>query len=175
MMAFEVDIRGFVQGQGVRPALQRLAKARHWTGSVANTAQGVRVILGHVEDSAQTVENLIRQCHSALTEATLQLRPSDTTGASTFYIADSTDNDVLAASVPRDTAVCAQCQTEFHDLQNRRFRDPLISCVHCGPRFSTLVAMPFVARIQRSGSFRSVMPANQNIVHPMSVAVTPRR
>lgn len=143
MKAYEVEIRGFVQGQGVRPALQRLANTRHWTGSVGNTTQGVRLTLGHVEDSVQTVENLIRQCHSALVEATLQLRPIDTTAASTFRISDSTDDHVLAASVPRDAAVCDQCQTEFHDPQNRRFRDPLISCVRCGPRFSALVAMPF--------------------------------
>ncbi len=143
MMAYEVEIRGFVQGQGVRPALQRLANERHWTGSVGNTAKGVRMTIGRVTESLSDVDRLIRQCHSTLGEASLRLRPIDTKPVSTFQIVDSTDVDALAAPVPRDTAVCDECLTEFHDPHNRRFRDPLINCVRCGPRFSALEAMPF--------------------------------
>ncbi len=143
MIGYEVTIRGFVQGQGVRPALVRLAQEQRWTGSVCNTAQGVCMRLCPADDSITNVETLIRQCHTSLAEAAVQLSPIDTETESGFRIEESTDSDALAASVPRDTAVCDVCLTEFHDRLNRRYHDAMISCVRCGPRFSVLEAMPF--------------------------------
>jgi hydrogenase maturation protein HypF len=140
---YEVSIHGFVQGQGVRPALARLAERRQWTGDVRNTPRGVLLRLAGVGESAAEVESLIRGAHPALANATVTLRPCEACGASGFCIVESDANGPSAVPVPRDTAVCAECLQEFHNEPDQRHRFALISCTRCGPRFSVVRAMPY--------------------------------
>lgn len=143
MNGYEIVLRGFVQGQGIRPALVRLANQRNWTGSVQNTASGVRLIVRPNGESLADVETLIRKCHAALAKVTFEPhRTSVPTGVG-FQIACSTDADEFAVPVPCDAAVCDACMEEFSDSDNRRCHDPLIGCVRCGPRFSAITSMPF--------------------------------
>jgi len=45
--------------------------------------------------------------------------------------------------VSPDISICADCQEELFDPNNRRFRYPFISCINCGPRFSIIKDIPY--------------------------------
>lgn len=143
MTGYAIEIRGFVQGQGVRPALARLAHDQRWTGRVRNTSCGVQLQLSQVDKAAKTVEGLIRGAHSVLEHAHIECLPASIEILSSFEIDDSSDTDAPAVPVPPDAAVCHDCLAEFYEADNRRFDYPLINCVHCGPRFSIITAMPY--------------------------------
>jgi hydrogenase maturation protein HypF len=139
----DVTIAGFVQGQGVRPALARLAAEQHWTGRVGNTPQGVRLSLSAVAIDDTELERRIRLAHPALSAAQITLRRCPMESVSGFVIDDSVIAGPPAVPVPRDVAVCSDCLREFRDETDRRYRHGLISCPQCGPRFSVTTAMPF--------------------------------
>ncbi|HET6424725.1 MAG TPA: carbamoyltransferase HypF [Planctomycetaceae bacterium] len=143
MTGYNITIHGFVQGQGVRPALARLASQRQWTGKVRNTSRGVQLELGRVEESAAKVDSLIRAAHMALAQAEIDCQPARCEALFPFHIDDSSSSGIPAVPVPPDVAICSECLAEFPDQGDRRYRYPLISCVHCGPRFSSITAMPF--------------------------------
>lgn len=140
---YEVSIQGFVQGQGVRPAIARLAEERRWCGSVRNTPSGVLLSLTAVTETAAEIETLIRSAHPALAPASMTLRPCDRCDAVGFHIDGSETCGGPAAPLPRDVAVCADCLCECHNEHDRRHRFALISCTRCGPRFSIMQGMPY--------------------------------
>ena len=49
----------------------------------------------------------------------------------------------MSVSIPRDLAICEQCLSEFHSVNNRRFHYGLISCTRCGPRYSIIQSLPY--------------------------------
>lgn len=140
---YEIVIQGFVQGQGVRPAIARLAKKHSWSGSVCNTPQGVRVVLQDMSVTLVEVEDLLRGAHPALATSKLSILPTESTGMQGFRIEESKTNGGAASPVPRDVALCADCLAEVQDPRNRRHQYGLITCTRCGPRFSIIQSMPF--------------------------------
>lgn len=140
---YEIVIQGFVQGQGVRPAIARLAKKHGWSGSVCNTPQGVRVVLLDMSVTLVELEDLLRGAHPALATSKLSILPTESTGMQGFCIEESKTNGGAASPVPRDVALCADCLAEVQDPRNRRHQYGLITCTRCGPRFSIIQSMPF--------------------------------
>ncbi|OYW18755.1 MAG: hypothetical protein B7Z55_10035, partial [Planctomycetales bacterium 12-60-4] len=140
---YEITIQGFVQGQGVRPALARLAGEQRWGGSVCNLLQGVLLKLHEAAIDHRELETLIRNSHVALEFASISIRACPPAASEGFQILDSETCGVLCVSVPRDVAICRDCLRESHDPSNRRYHFGLISCARCGPRFSSVGSMPF--------------------------------
>ncbi len=139
----EVTIAGFVQGQGIRPALARLAAAQQWTGRVRNTSHGVLLSLAGVTCDNAELEQQLRGAHPGLSTARILMRRCDVDVGAGFVIDESLLAVPPAVPVPRDAAICADCLRDFHEDRNRRQHYGLISCPQCGPRFSISTALPF--------------------------------
>lgn len=138
-------LQGRVQGVGMRPFVCRLAQELGVKGWVSNTPQGVII---EAEGEAETLALFARRlpqelppqarlnaCSSSAipvdgTEPGFQIQHSDTTGTPSL-------------DVPPDLAACPACVRELFDPDDRRYRYPLLSCSHCGPRYSILRALPF--------------------------------
>ncbi len=45
--------------------------------------------------------------------------------------------------LPPDLPVCPSCQRELDDPGNRRYGNPFISCVACGPRYTIIEELPY--------------------------------
>jgi hydrogenase maturation protein HypF len=138
-----VTIQGAVQGVGFRPFIYRLAMDLGLVGWVNNSAQGV---LLEAEGSQQQLEKFL-QCieQEKPTHAFIQSMTTSflsPIGYKTFEIRLSTEGPKTTLVLP-DIATCPDCLKEILDPTNRRYRYPFTNCIHCGPRFSILEALPY--------------------------------
>ncbi|MCU0822366.1 MAG: carbamoyltransferase HypF [Spirochaetes bacterium] len=60
-----------------------------------------------------------------------------------FIILPSGESENRFTFLPPDTAVCADCLSEFFSADDRRFSYPFITCTNCGPRFSIINDIPY--------------------------------
>jgi len=60
-----------------------------------------------------------------------------------FRIVESGTGREVRRFLPVDLPTCDRCVEEMHDVNNRRYRYPFISCTACGPRFSIQKAVPY--------------------------------
>lgn len=145
-----LTIRGVVQGVGFRPFVARLAKEHGLTGQVRNeggqvrvTAYGkapaLRAFAGALEKSAPRASRIV--------SLDLLLEPlrADEAPPTAFTIAQSEEAEGLAMPTP-DIAMCDDCLLELFAQDDPRYRNPFISCTHCGPRFTILRQLPYDRR-----------------------------
>ena len=59
-----------------------------------------------------------------------------------FKIIDSGINDEISI-IPPDLSVCPDCQKELFTNSDRRFHNPFISCMSCGPRYTIIKELPY--------------------------------
>ncbi len=60
-----------------------------------------------------------------------------------FRIVESRDEGEGLVILPADLPVCDSCLSEMKNASDRRFGHPLISCTHCGPRYSIIQKAPY--------------------------------
>lgn len=139
-----LDLSGFVQGVGFRPFVYRLAQTEGLGGLVRNTAGGVTI---EIEGAAPSLERFLARLDrelppgAAIHERSLAaLTPR---GDGSFSISPSSDDGMRAALAMPDLATCPDCLREIFDPSDRRYRYPFTTCMHCGPRFSILQALPY--------------------------------
>jgi hydrogenase maturation protein HypF len=142
-----LTIRGVVQGVGFRPFVARLARAYGLTGQVRNEGGQVRVIAygeaGVLREFRKAVEENAPQASSIVSLGMrLSVLPAGETAPVAFVIARSSRAEGLSMPTP-DIAVCGDCLRELAEEGNPRYRNPFISCTHCGPRFTILRGLPY--------------------------------
>lgn len=163
-----LEVEGLVQGVGFRPFVHRLASQQQLAGWVTNTPAGVSI---EVEGSAAALEAFLyalqarRPPHSRIDRLTRRwltplTAPAGAPGEGqrrekeeergerleAFRILPAAlvaPPSPLTALVPADLAPCGACRAELRDPRNRRYGYAFNSCVHCGPRYSLLRALPF--------------------------------
>jgi hydrogenase maturation protein HypF len=144
LTAVRVTIFGRVQGVGLRPAIARLAEDLELSGEVANTAQGVALVL---EGPRIAVDSFVAALPKHLPpEARLdsvQVEPIAAAQRAGFHIVAGTDAGPIRTEVPRDLKVCPSCLAEIADTSDRRYGYPFTSCTDCGPRYSIIRKLPF--------------------------------
>ncbi|MFT4143232.1 MAG: carbamoyltransferase HypF [Mobilitalea sp.] len=59
-----------------------------------------------------------------------------------FAILESGNNGD-ASIIPPDLPVCVHCQKELFEETDRRHRNPFISCMSCGPRYTIMEELPY--------------------------------
>ena len=52
-------------------------------------------------------------------------------------------SDAKVPFITPDLAACKDCEREFKDKNNRRYKHPFISCINCGPRYTIMKALPY--------------------------------
>jgi hydrogenase maturation protein HypF len=141
--AQRIRVSGIVQGVGFRPFVWRLAHDLNLAGWVRNDAAGVDI---HAEGDAVALSRLkerlrievpplARIDHISVSAAAAQ-------GHRDFIIAES-GGGRAATTIGPDAAVCAECLAELFQRGNRRWRHGLITCTHCGPRYSVTRRLPY--------------------------------
>ncbi len=149
-----LQLRGRVQGLGVRPALTRLARHLELTGRIWNASNGVTIeIFGH----GRQILSFEQQIRDAM-PAGAQLEACETKSIpfrtqSDFEIVIQDHSLALSTEVPRDIGICQNCIDEIIEPSDRRFRYWLNSCAACGPRFTMLSAMPYERSNTSMGAF----------------------
>lgn len=148
--ARRILLTGRVQGEGVRPAIARLAHCLGIAGHVRNSSAGVDVVaignhpnldrfIALLPAALPPILTVDGQPHFAITTSPLNEVPI----SDRFVIAPSDPEPTLVVAVPPDRATCPTCLDESDNPANRRFRDPFITCTSCGPRFTIIGSMPY--------------------------------
>ena len=135
MQTYHIHIRGRVQGVGFRPFVCRLAAQYALTGTIANSTDGVHILINAGEDQAE------KFCCDILSQAPehalITHHVCEKTGFinfSGFQIIESKTDAATDLLITPDLAICAICRTELTQHNNRRNAYPFTTCLHCGPR-----------------------------------------
>ncbi len=137
-------LTGRVQGVGFRPFVFLLAQRFALKGWVQNQLGQVMI---EAEGEATTLDEF---SNALIAEAPPLSRPhlaSITTiplcDYNAFEILDSASAGETHIHVPPDLYLCADCQREMDDAQDRRYRYPFTNCTQCGPRYTLIERMPY--------------------------------
>ena len=139
-----IRIRGQVQGVGFRPFIYRLAAELGLRGWVCNCGEGVELEL---QGEAAALQTFLARLHEetppqARIAAVEQIAVPMIKAPPPFFIATSRVGGPRTA-IAADAALCDACLGELFDPASRRYGYPFINCVHCGPRFTIVRALPF--------------------------------
>jgi hydrogenase maturation protein HypF len=142
-----INIKGVVQGVGLRPFVYSLASDNNLHGLLRN--QGDSTVLIVVQGTKQDIENFLADLESKKPHLAVYFDiaveyAADHSDLVDFKIEESTmDKNNYGSVIPPDVAVCEKCVREMHDVQDRRYGYFLISCNDCGPRFSIVYDIPY--------------------------------
>lgn len=147
-------VQGIVQGVGFRPFIYNLANSLSIDGYVCNTGLGVEIKL--VANKDHIVEFLERMQSELpiLAEITdvLEINNSNVLATHTdgnqetdkgFKIVTSHAKIKGEVRIPADVKMCADCQNEINDIQDRHYYYPLTNCTNCGPRYTVIRDVPY--------------------------------
>ncbi len=138
-----MEVRGIVQGVGFRPFVLREANALGLSGSVANTAYGVRAVCeGEAADCRRLRERILHAAPPGSVIFSLDTAEEPPRGERGFAILSSCAGAPQAAISP-DLGVCDECARELLDPSDRRYRYPFLNCTACGPRFTIVRRVPY--------------------------------
>jgi hydrogenase maturation protein HypF len=139
-----IEIRGTVQGVGMRPFVYRLARELGLGGRVRNDALGVTVEAFGPAAALDAFERRLRAEHppAAAYEA-FRAAPIAPEPAAEFVIVESRGAEERRVSIPPDLATCEACLSEVRDPADRRHRYPFANCTDCGPRFTIARDVPY--------------------------------
>ncbi len=133
-----------MQGVGMRPFVARLAKQYRQGGWVANTPEGLNIV---VEGDPTLQQQFLKALQINLPPLaridTLHCRQHPATGLRHFQIKESEQGENNSPWVLPDIAACPQCIDDVFNPESRFYRYPFTSCCDCGPRYSIMTALPY--------------------------------
>ena len=134
-------VRGVVQGVGFRPFAYGLAGRLHLSGFVRNDGEGVLIEIEGPRARAFLSE--LETAPPPLAQIELiDVDGIEPLGGEGFAIETSRFGRT-STRIGADAAVCEACLDELFDPASRFFGYPLITCTHCGPRYSLTRALPY--------------------------------
>jgi hydrogenase maturation protein HypF len=149
-----IELRGIVQGVGMRPWIYRVAIAHGVTGRVWNGVSGVTIeAFGDGSTLDAFVRALRADAPAAAVIDTLDEFSIPGEDSAAFSIVESADGPERRVSIPPDLASCAECRAEIADQSDRRFRYPFTNCTNCGPRFTIARDVPYDRSATTMASF----------------------
>ena len=143
------EVRGTVQGVGLRPFVHRLAADLALSGRVRNVGGIVVIDMDGPAARLEAFEVRLRAEAPPLADVTalVQLPPVPGHPFAGFVIEQSaaaeSPGHAVHRDVPPDAGICDACLAELFDPADRRYRYPFINCVDCGPRASIIRALPY--------------------------------
>ncbi|TFG24037.1 MAG: carbamoyltransferase HypF [Promethearchaeota archaeon] len=143
----EINITGIVQGVGFRPFLFNLARSLGLTGYILNRGNaGVRLILqGESKDIDQFIIDVdIKRPKISFIENSDVKELFDKEIFSDLEIKKSEPGRGISLTLPPDIAICDNCIKEMGDHTLKKYNKyPFIACAVCGPRFTTVIDLPY--------------------------------
>jgi len=142
-----ITVTGIVQGVGFRPFIYRTAKSQKLRGFVRNRADAVVEIV--LEGQKERIEVFLKQLRDekpplARLDSVQVDFSGEEMGLGDFKIEASSQSRSKSGSViPPDIAICNDCLTELRASADRRYDYFFITCTNCGPRFTTILALPY--------------------------------
>lgn len=156
-----IEIRGVIQGVGVRPWIYRLATEVGLAGSVRNDSAGVTIEAFGPEAAVDTfMRRLEGSAPPAATIHEVRSRAIPPAPVSRFRIEQSERDADRRISIPPDLPTCPDCLSEILDPANRRHRYPFTNCTNCGPRLTIARDVPYDRAATTMAGFR-MCPACQ--------------
>ncbi|HTP49944.1 MAG TPA: carbamoyltransferase HypF [Anaeromyxobacteraceae bacterium] len=150
-----IQIRGTVQGVGMRPFVFRLARESGVLGWVRNDTRGVTIEAFASAAALDAFEGRLRSEHppaARVREVLAEAIPPEP--ARDFVIASSEGADERRVTIPPDLATCPACLAEVRDPGNRRHDYPFTNCTDCGPRFTIARDVPYDRAATTMASFQ---------------------
>ncbi len=143
-VAFDVSVRGVVQGVGFRPFVYQLAAKHRLGGWVYNTSEDVKIrIEGLSAPAKQFLREITELAPPRAVVEQVSVSRAEPSGSSDFRIRDSVPESGKYQLVSPDIATCPDCQREIRSPGNRRYRYPFTNCTNCGPRFTIIEDIPY--------------------------------
>lgn len=137
-------IEGIVQGVGFRPFIYTLALRFGLKGFVLNNALGVEMELEGDENSLECFDTALNNSLPPLARIDVcEKYFVEPLGDTTFEIKHSEQGAVKSSLVLPDMALCHECESELHDVSDRRHDYYFINCTNCGPRYSIIKTVPY--------------------------------
>ncbi len=144
METYRIHINGIVQGVGFRPLVYQLAKEMRLNGYVKNGSDGVHVFFNASNENANSFFRRIQQDAPKQSKIiSSQINEIAHTVFSDFSIIVEEDNSEKNVLMSPDKAICENCRNELHNVSNRRYRYPFITCTQCGSRYSIINELPY--------------------------------
>ena len=145
MQTHHIHITGIVQGVGFRPFVYGLATRHELFGWVCNTSAGLEIEVQGAEDKLLAFAAALQDEKPPLARIdsfdVTEVRGADI--YKSFEIHASTSIAGAFQPISADVAVCADCEHELFDPQDRRYLYPFINCTNCGPRFTIIKDIPY--------------------------------
>ena len=143
-MMKHIHVTGVVQGVGFRPFVYGLATRLDLHGWVCNTSAGVDIVIQGDDDRVRTfVESLSTEAPPLARIEQVSAWDEPGEEYPDFEIKESEKVDGAFQPVSPDVALCADCERELFDPNDRRYLYPFINCTNCGPRFTIIMDLPY--------------------------------
>ncbi|MCW4048588.1 MAG: carbamoyltransferase HypF [Candidatus Bathyarchaeota archaeon] len=143
----KINITGRVQGVGFRPFIYRMAVKNGLTGYVINLGDaGVEII---VEGSEKQVNRFLEDIRNNAPEVSniedIHTEHKPYRGRFQDFIIDKSKNSGKVASgiYPPDIGICPECLRDMEQKDGRWYNYPFTACAWCGPRFTSVKALPY--------------------------------
>ncbi len=144
MQTYHIHINGIVQGVGFRPMIYALAKEMQLAGFVKNGSDGVHIYFNASEEKANLFfSNIKKNPPEQSVITSFELHPTSDINFDDFSIVVEEDSNIKDVLISPDINMCANCKNELHNVNNRRYRYPFITCTQCGPRYSIINKLPY--------------------------------
>ncbi len=142
MKASKISIKGVVQGVGFRPFVYRLAIKHQLNGYIQNTPDGVEVVV-NTQNTQLFIDALKANLPPLASIQYIKQQPIKAPVLGEGFQIYQTKTGSSETRIPADVVICQGCLTELFDKESRYYLYPFISCTNCGPRYSTVVSLPY--------------------------------
>jgi hydrogenase maturation protein HypF len=139
-----LHVTGTVQGVGFRPFIYQLAKFHRLSGHVKNLGNHVEILIEGKKANLESFLNDLPEKKPPLARITnIEINTVSFSGCPEFVIIQSEPGTFENSIIPPDTAICEECRLEIFDPSSRYYHYPFAVCTNCGPRYTTVRALPY--------------------------------
>lgn len=139
----KITVWGIVQGVGFRPSVYRLAQDLKINGTIRNIGGFVEIITQSSKGSFDDFLHALKKNPCSGSEIThIEIEDIADIEYQDFKIIESGSHEEISI-IPPDLPVCEKCQRELYLPEDRRFHNPFISCMVCGPRYTIMESLPY--------------------------------
>ncbi|EMR74064.1 (NiFe) hydrogenase maturation protein HypF [Thermoplasmatales archaeon SCGC AB-539-N05] len=146
-MKATIKVTGIVQGIGFRPFVYRIATENKLTGYVLNVGDaGVHIVIEGTKNRVKCfLDDLEKKKPPLAWLDKIKVDFGDKEfGFTSFNIKRSNDEKSSRGSViPPDISICDECLREITSKNARRYDYFFTTCTNCGPRYTTIVDLPY--------------------------------